>query len=129
MIVRELGKGEWEAVSHIFYEEFGEALPHPGTSRIVVVEEGGQIVGMLAARLMLHVEPLWVKASHRRHFLIPYLVNKLISIIPDINYAFSTTTNPKIGCLLERLGFRKQPYTTYRWVRGEEDGKSLRATG
>lgn len=118
MTFRELRKDEWDRLAGILSAEFDQQLPDPSSSLIVVAEDGGEIVGLLVAQLLLHTEPLWVRPSHRGKIIIPHLVECLRRLIPDAGYAFATTTNGKVSRLLERLGFKRQEFVTYRWVGG-----------
>ena len=117
---RRLSAREWDKVAAIFKQHFQELPPTPLQSVVVVAEEHGQIVGMLTAQYVFHIEPLWVKETHRGRFIIPPLVNKLLECVPDIQYAFSHTEDSRVGKLLKLFGMKELPWRTFRWLRKEQ---------
>ncbi len=120
MTYRRLNAKEWGKVQRIFLTEFNEAAPAPLQSVVVVAEEEGKVVGMLAAQYVFHIEPLWVDKEHRGRFIIPPLVNELLRHVPDIEYAFSHTEDPQVGTLLKLFGMKELPWKVFRWLRRKE---------
>jgi hypothetical protein len=118
MTIRRLPAGEWGKLRPIFASGLNELPPPAETSAVVVAEEGGEIVGLLTGQYVFHIEPLWVKESHRGRYLVPRLVSKLLEELPTMQYAFSHTESPRVEKLLKLFGMKELPWKTFRWVRG-----------
>jgi hypothetical protein len=115
MIIRKLTPEEWFRIGPTFAEEFGEMPPSPFQSTVVVAEDAGEIVAFLTVQSVIHVEPLWVKKSHRGHYILPLLVSKVRSLFPDLGTAFAYTKNPRLAKLLEHMGMQELDWKVFRW--------------
>ncbi len=116
MMIRRALEVDSEELREIFLREFSEGLPAPESSTIVVAEEGGQIVGLLTVQTVIHVEPLWIKESHRGRYIVPLLVGKVSELFPNLTKAFAYTTSEQVGRLLTHFGLEALPeWKIFRW--------------
>jgi len=120
MTTRKLLPEEWFRISSIVHDEFSALPPRPNTSLAVVAEEDGEIVGLLVLQPVWYVGPVWVKDSWRGRFIVSKLVERMHELVPRLHHCFTTTTQPRLGRLFERLGMRKVDWTVYRWLRKEQ---------
>jgi hypothetical protein len=82
-------------------------IPSPVRSRVVVArDDNGQIVGLGVIQQVTHVEPFWIKKSHRSIKLLRELWNRVVGMI-GVEQVVVHTSVPTVGKLLERLGFNK----------------------
>lgn len=65
MITRQLPQAEWPRIAHTEIGPALEVLP-PDDTRILVVEDAGQILGTWALIRYVHVEGVWVHPDHRK---------------------------------------------------------------
>lgn len=65
MKTRQLSRDEWPRVAHCEIGPALEVLP-PDDTRIVIVEEGSEVLGSWALIRYLHVEGVWVHPDHRK---------------------------------------------------------------
>lgn len=119
MTVRKLTTEEWGRVSSIFLKEFNENPPPASESTIVVAEEEGEIVGLLTVQSVVHVEPLWIKDTHRGRYIIPLLVNKVSSLFPALPCAFAYTRSTRLATLLEYFGLEPLDWKVFRWRKSD----------
>lgn len=124
MTVRKLTPEEWGRIQEIFQREFNENPPHSSTSTVVVAEEDGEIVALGTVQTVVHVEPFWVKETHRGRYIIPLLVNKISSLFPALPCAFAYTRSDRVATLLEYFGFEPLNWKVFRWEKknGQPNG-------
>lgn len=60
---------EWSRLADCGLGDLWASLP-PATTRIVVVEEDGEIVGHVTGVLMLHAEGAWIAPRHRKRVAV-----------------------------------------------------------
>ena len=65
MTVRELPVAEWSRLAGTELERVAPLFT-PHETRILVIEQDGQIVGTIAAWLAWHVDGLWIHPTYRR---------------------------------------------------------------
>lgn len=115
MTVRELPKNEREPLM-AFFAARGEAEPETDAI-IVIAEDEGEIVGCLVAQRVMHLEPLWVKESHRGRYVIPPLINKVRERLPELKLAFAHCEDQRVQKLLGYFGMKKLSWQMFRWVK------------
>lgn len=109
--VRDLPEEEWEKLRD-HPSLGGHPLPHPKTSRAIVVERDGEIVGVWFAIQVVHLEPIWLKKEERSTGagLLLFRGMKRLLDSCSLKRVFSFSDNPVISAYLGRLGFVKLPY-------------------
>lgn len=76
MIIRLLPREEWFKLAGT---EIADALPYvPPDTRVIVVEQGSEIVGCWGLPRYLHCECLWIHPDHRRRGVVGrYLYDRM----------------------------------------------------
>jgi ribosomal protein S18 acetylase RimI-like enzyme len=54
------------------------------TSRVLVAEAGGKIVGFIVMQLYPHLEPLWVDKAHRSDGIAENLAAKMMEFLNEV---------------------------------------------
>lgn len=108
--VRELPEAEWWRMRA--YEPFTSGgLPEPGHWRIIVAEDGGEIVAFSCIFLAFHCEPTWIAPDHRHHpKLLLDLWRGVRQTIADLGEGqVFATASPAVAEMWAKLGFRPSP--------------------
>lgn len=106
MTTRELPPLEWGALEGTELESVWPVLD-PDTSRVLVVEDEGQIVACWAFFRLIHAEGIWIKPSHRgRMSVVRRVLSGLCRIVPEMGGRAVNTaaTSDEVADLLIRLG-------------------------
>lgn len=115
MIIRKLTPEEWPRITPIFAREFNEPPPLSTDSTIVVAEENGEIIGLGTVQTVIHVEPFWIKDTHRGRYLIPLIINKIKDLFPNLHCAFAYTRSDRMATLMEYFGMTPLDWKIFRW--------------
>lgn len=100
---RVLPTEEWERLEWIF-EDRKWRMPDPNTSRVLVVEEDGEIAAMLVYERVLHIGPLYARPESRGRRYADLLAAVVRATFPIGSKALITTTNPHVDRLARRMG-------------------------
>ena len=120
MTTRYLPITEWNRLAPICKEQ-NWALPHPLSSRAIVAEVDGQIVGVLFMQSLLQIEPAWVDKKHKA-FPFFKMVQFAIETNPNVHQVLAHTSQPRVGKLMQLLGMVEQIGTkVYTWVRPSKE--------
>lgn len=114
MTIRELPSEEWGKVEG--HPAFGGIRLDPSNAVVFVAEdEQGEIVGVQALTLVLHMEPLWVAPHERGGMLAFKLFDKARQKLDEcrVNAALCYTDQPEVKHYLKRLGLVELPYTSF----------------
>lgn len=114
MTIRELRPDEWLRLEH-HPALHGYALPDPATSKILIAEGAGEIVGFWILVQVVHAEPIWIAPSHRSTTLAGRLWTHLREILATcrVSQAYCFSDRPDVADYLSRLGLRELPYRTF----------------
>lgn len=111
MKARVLGASEWGRI-----EDRGllALLPHMSREdvRVVVVEDGGEVVGSVGLLRMLHFEGLWISPKHRTAGVARALLRGAADAL-DGEWAIAAAADERMRSLLPRLGGVKMPLDSY----------------
>ncbi len=115
MNIRVLEPQEWDKLKPIF-TEFNAPIPQPSVATAVIAEnEAGEIVGLLMLQLVLHSEPLWIRADQQHNGLWRDLHREMeaqFSKTGGTYYAFSPRGG--IAKMTEEVGMEKLPWSVYK---------------
>jgi hypothetical protein len=115
MITRILPQEEW---SRLEGTEAGEAWPHfnPENTRVIVVEEADEIVGVWVMLRTIHAECLWIAPEHRGSFGVPKrLLREMQKIVSAAgsNYVITGSVSDDVTDLITRLGGVPMPCASF----------------
>ena len=109
MKARILGPEEWANL-----EMLGEMplLPHvlPENMAVVVVEEAGQVLGVMQVAQVTHFEGLWIKPEYRGNPGVMRALMRLATAIPQVRgecWVFGGAADDTMRSFNERLGGSK----------------------
>lgn len=115
MISRVLPPEEW----HRLVGTEAELLaPHfnPEHTRVLVVEDEGEIVATWSLVRVVHAECIWVKPSHRGSFRV---VKRLLTIMRDtarawsVSAVFTGALSEQVEHLIEKFGGTPLPFKSF----------------
>lgn len=115
MTTRILPPDEWPRLEGTEAEQVWPLL-NPATTRIVVVEQDGAIVGCQVLMAVTHAECLWIHPDHRRRASVGRrLISAVHHAAAELGLAALATSALDDGVrrLLVRLGARVLPGTHY----------------
>lgn len=116
MVVRELPAEEWGRLEG--HEALlGAPLPDPSHSRVVVAEDGEEIVAAWFLTQVVHIEPLWIHPQYRRKLLPARLFPLVCSILDSCSIfkAFCLVDTPAVSNYAQRLGMKQLPYDLFQY--------------
>lgn len=117
MVTRELPRAEWSRLTGTELESVTPFL-HQDSTRVLVVEVEGQIVGCWALMTVLHVEGIWIHPTYRRAGSV---ARRLLSTMRrwigerDAQAVVTAAIDPDIARFLERLGASAIPGQAFIW--------------
>lgn len=86
------------------FPSFAGGLPNPDTSRILVAELNGEIVGFWGLFAAVHAEPLWIHPDHRSR---PGLIRRLWTALT--NEMRETNTEIAFACIADTDAAKNVP--------------------
>lgn len=106
MTVRELPADEWEKLLGLPIAENG--LPDPASTRIIVAEDDGEIVGCWSFLLTTFLEGLWVDEAYRKGLTFGRLAGATLQLMAQegIPQASTLVQSEEVERLALRLGFQ-----------------------
>lgn len=115
MIARVLPPEEWP---RLVGTEAETAWPHfdPENTRVLVVEDGGEIVATWTVMRVVHVECLWAKPSHRGMFGV---AKRLLKAMRETASAWGArnvvtgSVSPHVTDLIRRFGGMPMPCESF----------------
>jgi hypothetical protein len=115
MIARVLPPAEW---SRLNGTEAELLWPHfnPEHTRVIVVEEEGQIVATWTLLRVVHAECLWIAPSHRGLFgVTKRLLRSMRTIAEDWNVGavWTGSLSEHVTSLIRRLGGKPPPFESF----------------
>lgn len=117
LTVRRLPPEDWHRIAA--FEPFATGgLPSPEQWRIIIAEEGDQVVGFCCVFAAAHWEPWHIAPSHRRNPAVARgLIREGIKVLQaeGIEAAFAVVrdSQPEQQAIVERLGFTPAPGKLY----------------
>lgn len=112
--VRDLPPEEWHKLEgHPALQ--GQPLPDPTYHRVVVAEDGEELVAAWFMIHVVHLEPVWIDPRYRGGRLPVRMLSEISSILDSctVTKAFCFADRPEIAGYLQRLGMQKLPYETF----------------
>lgn len=85
----------------------GQALPHPDSSAVAVVEVDGRIVATWAAMTTIHLDGCYIEPEYRGHPAVTKaLITALFTLLTSrgVPAALTITQSPEVDALIARLG-------------------------
>ncbi len=116
MTARTLPVEEWPKLHGT---DLGLALTHaidPARVKVVVVEDGGEIVGCWGAFAVIHAEGVWIAPAHRtRGSVARRLWAGMRRVVREwgASQVITGADRPEIASLIERHGGSIVPFATY----------------
>jgi hypothetical protein len=80
---RDASEEDWEKIESILIARGWMSLNRP-TTRILVAEEEGKLLGFTTLQLVPHAEPLWVAPSQRATGLAEDLADKMLEFLIEV---------------------------------------------
>src|SRR5258708_37907414 len=111
MIARVLPREEWSRLKGTEAEQLWPAL-NPSHSRVLVVEDEGEIIATWCLFPMVHAECLWAKPDHRGVY---GAAKALLSLMRQevaqwkVNAVMTASMSPHVTKLIEKFGGEKIP--------------------
>src|SRR5262245_49262788 len=111
--VHELDASQWYRL--LDFEPFASGgIPSPPHWRIVVAEDGGEIIAFTCLYTAVHYEPIWIDARHRHRpglFAELWRQSKAICEECGVKLIFSVVSDtlPQQQELVQRFGFHRAP--------------------
>lgn len=90
-------------------------MPPADSSRIIVAEDAGKIIGFQMLIFVPHLEPIWVDPAYRGGWVPFRLFQRTKQLLDQfrISVAYLFSKTPEVADYLQRLGLTKLPYETY----------------
>lgn len=115
MTSRELPPDEWYKLADT---EAGPIVPslNPQTTRVLVVEDGDEIVGSWVLLQVVHAECVWIRPSHRARFgVVSRLLRGMSRIASDwgARRVVTGAVSPEVTDLITRLGGVPMPCASF----------------
>lgn len=114
LTTRELPPAEWHRLAGANLADLWARLP--ATTRVIVVEDRGEIVGCVTGLLMLHAEGLWIAPSHRKRATVwRSLVARFWRVAGEFGCegAWAAAVSDEMRDILTRLQARPLPGDHY----------------
>jgi hypothetical protein len=115
MSARVLPPEEWHRLKGTEAESVWMGF-NPGNTRVLVVEEDGNIIGTWTMLRAMHAECIWIAPSHRGRFgVAKSLLRGMYSVARewDVNGVITGSISEEITDLIERLGGIPMPSDSY----------------
>lgn len=110
--IRTLPVEEWPKLEAQFAERH-VALPDPRLARIVVAEDGSQIVAFLVVQMVPHLEPIWIDRRYRGKLHWPRLVTAAKKHLDAKSSYFAFAPNAHIARMIDAAGLTRLPWTIF----------------
>jgi N-acetylglutamate synthase-like GNAT family acetyltransferase len=94
----------------------GGEKPNPTNSVVMVAtDEKGEVIGRIFLLTPAHIEGVWVKEQYRNQGIFTEMVGKMEQEAKTygITTLFAYGVNEYMDRQIERLGYKKQPFTVW----------------
>lgn len=105
---------EWDRVEGVLAVRGWMSLNRP-TSRILVAEREGELLGFMVMQLVPHTEPLWVRPSERGSGIAESLADQMVEFMFSVQSRgwMVVADNPMAAKLCEARGMMKVDAPVY----------------